>query len=375
MHWITSNNRRPEPQYPVQVFFGGEFCRSLGRDLKPAYAQKSSTSSELCCGLNRHVQRQSGVRARRWVFTLTQYEGVNHAARTWSWENEVKEIKSAHLRLNLCTEFVAPPASVADPGRETWSRSAEPCSEFFAGQAGQRIGEALAGRSSSKVKGIWHLRFQDIGYGWMMDGCYRYMVQILYGITDYWWLLLVKRDLVNTEVCLLLKFFVNGSADFPPSLSADGFSSKWCIGAQDDKTLKGWRMWRSPASNTKVLGKKHHLCLTTGTSSGKSLAFALPILEAGRCASCPERSQEQSKQIWISNCQVWWTCKKKSLRINWNKKQPLENHWMRHSKSNIMSLRDRHIDEIQTPKPWCSSQRRPASINMPVGGDLCFNFR
>jgi len=31
-----------------------------------------------------------------------------------------------------------------------------------------------------------------------------------------------------------------------------------------------------------VLGKKHHLCLTTGTSSGKSLAFALPILEAYR---------------------------------------------------------------------------------------------
>lgn len=31
-----------------------------------------------------------------------------------------------------------------------------------------------------------------------------------------------------------------------------------------------------------VLGKKCHLCLTTGTSSGKSLAFALPILEAYR---------------------------------------------------------------------------------------------
>lgn len=31
-----------------------------------------------------------------------------------------------------------------------------------------------------------------------------------------------------------------------------------------------------------VLGKKKHLCLTTGTSSGKSLAFALPILEAYR---------------------------------------------------------------------------------------------
>lgn len=31
---------------------------------------------------------------------------------------------------------------------------------------------------------------------------------------------------------------------------------------------------------TEVLGKKCHLCLTTGTSSGKSLAFALPILEA-----------------------------------------------------------------------------------------------
>lgn len=41
----------------------------------------------------------------------------------------------------------------------------------------------------------------------------------------------------------------------------------------------------------------------------------------------------------------------------------LENHWMRHSKSNIMRWRDRHIDEIQTPKPWCSSQRRPARIN------------
>lgn len=31
-----------------------------------------------------------------------------------------------------------------------------------------------------------------------------------------------------------------------------------------------------------VLGEKRHLCLTTGTSSGKSLAFALPILEAFR---------------------------------------------------------------------------------------------
>lgn len=31
-----------------------------------------------------------------------------------------------------------------------------------------------------------------------------------------------------------------------------------------------------------VLGEKKHLCVTTGTSSGKSLAFALPILEAYR---------------------------------------------------------------------------------------------
>ena len=31
-----------------------------------------------------------------------------------------------------------------------------------------------------------------------------------------------------------------------------------------------------------MLGEKKHLCLTTGTSSGKSLAFALPILEAYR---------------------------------------------------------------------------------------------
>lgn len=107
---------------------------------------------------------------------------------------------------------------------------------------------------------------------------------------------------MNTEVYLLLKFFVNGSADFPLSLSADGFSSKWCIGAQDDKTLKGGRMWRSPASNTKVLGKKHHLCLTTGTSSGKSLAFALPILEARRCATAPRdpkrnRNRSESQTV------------------------------------------------------------------------------
>eukprot|EP00439_Symbiodinium_sp_Y106_P047801 s4525_g6.t1 len=32
----------------------------------------------------------------------------------------------------------------------------------------------------------------------------------------------------------------------------------------------------------RVLGRRQHLCLTTGTSSGKSLAFALPILEAYR---------------------------------------------------------------------------------------------
>lgn len=37
---------------------------------------------------------------------------------------------------------------------------------------GNVIGEALAGRSSSKGKEFD--TFQDIGYGWMMDGCSRY---------------------------------------------------------------------------------------------------------------------------------------------------------------------------------------------------------
>ncbi|CAJ1378386.1 unnamed protein product [Effrenium voratum] len=61
-----------------------------------------------------------------------------------------------------------------------------------------------------------------------------------------------------------------------------GRNSAWCFVRTCSVSQQSCWAQETCEAKPQVLGEKKHLCLTTGTSSGKSLAFALPILEAYR---------------------------------------------------------------------------------------------
>lgn len=148
--------------------------------------------------------------------------------------------------------------------------------------------------------------------------------------------------------------------------------------------------------STEVLGKKCHLCLTTGTSSGKSLAFALPILEALATSEKDMKHNETHISFDMRTIGFAWVCSAYDKYVilyiiiyiilynivvhididaessacfgQINQLRTAKEQYMTAtavvtmaSADNVLFADGRHIVKIQTPKLWCFFRQRPES--------------